>query len=88
MSAAQSESGLQAIMDALSKTGKKCDIKINVKKTKVMRVCRDGSKREGGNAIKITIGEQVVEQVNQFRYLGSLMSDDGTCTAEIKSKIA
>ena len=31
---------------------------------------------------------QLVEQVNQSRYLGSLNSDDGTCTAEIKSRIA
>ena len=28
-----------------------------------------------------------VEQVNQFRYLGSLISDDGACTTEIKSRI-
>ena len=61
---AKSESRLQTIMEALSKTGKKYDMKINFKKTKVMRVCRDGSKREGGNAINITIDVQVVEQVN------------------------
>ena len=54
-----------------------------------MRVCRNGSKREERNAIlnKTTDG-QVVEQVNQFRYLASLISDDRTCTAEIKSKHA
>ena len=73
-------------MGALSKTGKEYDMKINVKKTKVMRVCRNGSKREGDNSINILIEEQLVEQVNQF--LGSLISDDGTCTAEIKSRIA
>ena len=85
---AQTEKGLQTIMDALSKTGKEYDMKINVKKTKVMRVCRNGSKREGSNSINILIEGQLVEQVNQFRYLGSLISDDGTCTAEIKSRIA
>ena len=53
-----------------------------------MRVCRNGCKREGGNPINIKIEGQEVEQVNQFRYLGSLISDDGTCTAEIKSRIA
>ena len=41
---AQTEKGLQTIMDALSKTGKEYDMKINVKKIKVMRVCRNGSK--------------------------------------------
>ena len=38
---AETEKGLQAIMDALSKTGKEYDMKINAKKTKVMRVCRN-----------------------------------------------
>ena len=46
--------------------------------TKVMSVFRAGSKRERGNEIKITIDEQVVKKVNQFRYLGSLISYDGT----------
>ena len=37
---AQTKKGLQTIIDALSKTGKEYYMKINVKKTKVMRVCR------------------------------------------------
>ena len=67
---AQTEKGLQTIMDALNKTGKEYDMKINVKKTKVMRVCRNGSKREGGNSINILIEGQLVEQVNQFSLFG------------------
>ena len=63
---AQTEKGLQTIMDALSKTGKEYDMKINVKKTKVMRVCRNGSKREGGNSINILIEGQLVEPVSLF----------------------
>ena len=35
---AQTENGLKTIIDALSKTGKEYDIKINVKKTKVTRI--------------------------------------------------
>ena len=34
------------------------------------------------------IEEQLVEQVNQFRYFRSLISDDGNGTAEIKNRIA
>ena len=52
-----------------------------------MRVCRDGSKREV-DAINITIDGLVVKQVNQFRYLGSLILDDGTFTAEIMNRMA
>ena len=40
---AQTEKGLKTIMDALSKTGKKYDMKINAKMTKEMRVCRNRS---------------------------------------------
>ena len=47
---------------------------------------RDGSKREGDTAIIITIVGQL--EVEQFRYLESLISNDDTCTTEIKSRIA
>ena len=43
------------------------DMMINFKTTKVMRVHRNGSKREGGNTVKINIEGQKVKQVNQFR---------------------
>ena len=85
---AQTDEGVQTIMDALSKTRKEYDMKINVKKTKVMRVCRNGRKRDGRYSINIIIEGKLKEQVNQFLNLGSLISDDGTCRAEIKSTIA
>src|SRR5688572_4809186 len=31
---------------------------------------------------------QLVEQVSQFKYLGSVISEDGYCKADIKSRIA
>ena len=65
---AQTEKGLQTIMNAMSKVEKEYDININVKKTKVMRVSRNGSKEEGDNPMNITIEGQGVEQVNQFRF--------------------
>ena len=52
---ALTKKGQQKIMSSLSKTGKEYDTKINVKKTKVIRVCKNGSKREGGNSINIMI---------------------------------
>ena len=67
-------------------------MKIDAKKTKIMRVCRNGSKREKGNAINTILDGKVVkqdiQQVKQFRYLESLISDDGACTAEINCRIA
>jgi len=42
--------------------------------------------RKGNNKLKNYIDGQKVEQVSQFRYLGSLISEDGHCTNEIKSR--
>ena len=39
---ASSELGLQTIMDGLVRVAKQYDMKINVKKTKVMRISRTG----------------------------------------------
>jgi hypothetical protein len=79
---ADSELGLQRLMDGLVRTAKQYDMKINVKKTKVMRVSRKG---EGD--ISIFIEGQRVEQVQKFKYLGSLMTADGRCEEEIKVRI-
>ena len=62
----QAESGLQPIMDALSKTAKEYDMKINVKRTKVMRVCREGSKSEGSKPIDISISNRASKSVPLF----------------------
>ena len=43
--------------------------------------------RNGNNKLKIYVDGQQVEQVSQFRYLGSLMSEDGYCMKEIRSRI-
>ena len=54
-------------------------MKINIKKTKVMRA----SNSEGGR-VSITIeGEsREVEQLRNFKYLGIKLSDDGRCEKE------
>ena len=80
---ANTEAGLQEIMDRLVTTAKMYDMKINVKKTKVMKVSRKG---EG--IVNILIEGQKVEQVATFKYLGSIMSEDGRCVNEIRARIA
>ena len=44
--------------------------------------------RKGGDMAKIYINSQVVEQVQQFKYLGSVITEDGYCDQDIKSRIA
>jgi len=69
---ANSQKGFQQLMDNLKKVTREFSMKINVKKTKVMCISH-----KGNNKVKIYVDEQQVEQVNQFRYLDSLISEDG-----------
>ena len=55
---------------------------MNVEKTKVMRISRQPS------PVTITIDQKQLENVKCFKYLGSLLTDDGRCTCEIKSRTA
>ena len=74
-----SNAGLQRIIDALNKASNDYGMKINIKKTKVMRV-----RKTGGKKIKITINGHRVEQVRQFVYLGSAITED--CSLNVMRK--
>jgi len=52
------------------------------KKTKVMRISRQQS------PVKIIINQKQLENVESFKYLGNLLTNDGRCTCEIKCRIA
>jgi hypothetical protein len=79
---ASSESELQRLMDILYVSANKFDLKINVKKTKSMVVSRTG---EG--TVSIIVDGKRVEQVKRFKYLGSLIAEDGRCIEEVKQRI-
>ena len=70
------------MMDRLNEKTKKYDMRINVKKTRVMRI-----KKEGSGKIDIVLDGQRVEQVTKFKYLGTWVTDDGRCDLEIRSRI-
>jgi len=55
---------------------------IVVKKTKVMCISRNIKMK-----VKICTDGQMVEQVEQFTYLGSLISEDGYCEKDIRRRI-
>ena len=43
--------------------------------------------RQGKTKVKIYIDGQLLEQVQPFRYLGSLITEDGYCDKEIRNRI-
>lgn len=57
-------------------------MKINIKKTKVLRISRDKYKE-----VELWLRGQKIEQVHEFCYLGSLITEDGKCHREIKRRI-
>src|SRR6218665_1402385 len=71
---AGSESDLQRMMDRLNMLTVNYNMKINTKKTKVLRVSNES---ESDNEDSIVAGE-IIEQVKEFCYFGSMISDDAT----------
>ena len=67
-------------MDKLNK--KEYGMKINLKQTKVMRISR-----KEGSKITIKIGGVKLEQVKQFSYLGSTITEDCKSHSEMRRRI-
>ena len=57
----------------------KYSLLINVDKTKVMA--------SDGIACSILIQNELLEQVDTFPYLGSLITEDGECTTEFRTRL-
>ena len=57
-------------------------MEMNVGKTKVMRISRQPF------PVKIMIDQKQLENMESFQYLGSILTNDGRCTCEIKCRIA
>ena len=72
---------LQCMKDKLIEVGRCYCMEINVEK-KVMRISRQTS------AVTIMINQTQLESVECFKYLGSMLTNDGRCTCEIKCRIA
>ena len=70
-------------MNCLNDAGKRYGIKINLKKTKVMRITHHKNR-----TMKIVLEGKTIEVVEEFKYLGSVITDDGYCETEIRRRIA
>jgi hypothetical protein len=80
---ASNNAGLQRIMNRLNETSGEYGMEINIAKTKVMRISRTG-----GKSMDITVNGVKLEQVKQYCYLGSMITEDCKCQTEIRRRIA
>jgi hypothetical protein len=79
---AKKEKVLQDMIDKLTETGKCNGMEMNVEKTKGMRISRHQF------PVKIMIDQKQLENAESFKYLRSILTNDGRCTCEIKCRIA
>jgi len=73
---------LHDMIDKLIEIGRCYGMEMNVGKTKVMRISRPPL------PVKIMIDQKQLDNVESFKYLGSILTNDGRCTCEIKCRIA
>jgi len=66
-------------VDRLDRVSRKYSLLINVDKTKVMA--------SDGIACHILIQNELLKQVDTFPYLGSLITEDGVCTTEFRTRL-
>ena len=78
-----SKDGITQLTNSVNDAGKELNLKLNVKKTKIMVA---GAVPEEEHNIMID-GENV-EQVDRFKYLGSTKTANANCSNDIKSRIA
>jgi len=69
-------------MDNLNRATTEYGMKISAGKTKVM-----GISSKGRTKVSIDIDGQQIEQVREFRYLSSLISDDGYCEKKLRVEL-
>jgi len=56
-------------------------MKINIKKTKVVKIGRQPS------TIKLTVDGEMLQQVEEFKYLGNVLSSSGYTEKDIRVRI-
>ena len=75
----EKEDELSVMASDIQAKSQKAGLKLNAKKTKVMAT---------SNIQRFNIGNEEVEVVDSFTYLGVKISVDGGCSEEIKRRIA
>ena len=78
---AESHEEIVMLLNNINEEGKKKNMKLNAKKTKVMHIGK-------GQYVDIDIDGETLEKVLEFVYLGSCKTADGDCKPDIMRRIA
>ena len=81
---AQSKEKLQGMLDIIDFYSEENGLSINRKKTECMVVSKYQNVIDSG----ITLKGNPIKQVENFKYLGTWITNDGKCDKEIKTRIA
>ena len=72
------------MLDKIIKESANKGLSLNKKKTEVMVI----SKKKTNPECRLVVDGETLKQVTKFKYLGTMLTSDGRCTIEIKSRIA
>jgi len=81
---AESEKGLEKILTRMQEIMSQYKMKINTKKTKVMK-CKV---KETGRRMNVKLGANKLEECDEYCYLGSIVTNDNYSRRDIRSRIA
>ena len=81
---ADSEEKLQVMLDRVKLESERKGLNINVKKTECMVIL----KKLPVQRMNLRCGNQMVKQVDSFKYLGSIITEDARCEVEVKKRVA
>ena len=81
---AESVKELQTLVDEVKNRSKIKGLSMNVKKTKTMVIRKNTKSR---CKIEIKVDDKTLEQVQQYLYLGHIITEDGKCEVEIRRRI-
>ena len=85
---AEEEQELEALVESLDKICTRYKMEISAEKTKLMTNSANGIQRERGREREIKVKGQKLGTVTSFKYLGAVVSDDGSlkdCTSHCSS---
>ena len=76
------EEELQELVTRVYGAAKEAGMRINVRKTEVMKVC------ENAPPMSITVNGETISEVSSLKYLGARFNAEALCDEEIKTRLA